>query len=149
MKDLIKITLILIAAFLTNATTSKAQSGPPVCKIHYAYDLSGNRVKREYKCENTWLPSDPAPWTDASIFTTVFPNPTSGVITGVFSSSIGGEAGAAMITVSTMGGVVVFQQEYNYVTSSITLDLSQQIPGDYLLTAAAFGMVESFVITKM
>lgn len=149
MKNTVIITLLLLCAILVRTTESYAQSGPPVCKIHYAYDLSGNRVKREYKCENTWLPSDPAPWMEPGIFTTVFPNPTSGVITGVFSSSIGGEAGPAMITVSTMGGVIVFQQEYNYVTSSITLDLSQQIPGDYLLTAAAFGKVESFVITKM
>lgn len=149
MKNLIKITLILVAAFLTNATTSKAQSGPPVCKIHYGYDVSGNRIKREYKCENTWLPSDPAPWTDHTIFTTVYPNPTTGVITGTFSSTIGGEAGPAYITVSTMGGIVVFQQEYTQIMSSVTIDISQQVPGQYLLTAAAFGTVESYVITKL
>lgn len=149
MKNIFSIAALLFITVLISSKESRAQSGPPVCKIHYSYDVSGNRVKREYKCENTWLPTDPAPWTDPGIFTTVFPNPTSGVLTGVFSSTIGGEAGPAMITVSTMGGVIVFQQEYNYVTSSITLDISQQIPGDYLLTAAAFGKVESFVITKM
>ncbi|MDI9312710.1 MAG: hypothetical protein QM535_21050 [Limnohabitans sp.] len=147
MKYFIKITVIFVAAFLANATESKAQTGPLECKIHYGYDVSGNRIKREYKCESSWLPTDFG--ASHTIFTNVFPNPTTGVITGTFSEPIGGEAGGAFITVTTMGGIVVFQQEYNQVMSSVTIDISQQIPGQYLLTVAAFGKVESYVITKL
>lgn len=149
MNNFIKITLIFAAAFLANMTASKAQSGPPVCKIHYGYDVSGNRIKREYKCENTWLPTDPAPWTDHTIFTSLSPNPTTGVVTGVFSSTIGGEAGAAYLTVTTMGGIVVFEQSYQQVTNAITVDITQQIPGQYVFTVAAFNKIESYVITKL
>lgn len=149
MKYFIKITLIFIAAFLANATESKAQTGPIECKIHYGYDVSGNRIKREYKCENSWLPTDPLPWASNSIFTSVFPNPTTGLLTGTFSTPIGGEAGGAIVTVSTMGGITVFQQEYYEVMSSITIDISEQIPGNYLLTVQAFNKVETYVITKL
>jgi hypothetical protein len=149
MKSFIKITLIFVAVFLANATKSKAQTGPVVCKINYGYDVSGNRIKREYKCENTWLPTDPGSSTGHTIFTSVFPNPTTGVITGTFSTPIGGEAGSALVTVSTMGGIIVLQQEYTEIASSITLDISQQIPGEYLLTVAAFNKIETYVITKL
>lgn len=149
MKSFIKITLIFVAIFLANATKSKAQTGPELCRINYGYDVSGNRIKREYKCENTWLPTDSAPWADHSIFSSVYPNPTTGVITGTFSTPIGGEAGSALVTVSTMGGITVLQQEYTEIASYITLDISQQIPGEYLLTVAAFNKVETYVITKL
>ncbi|MDI9312705.1 MAG: T9SS type A sorting domain-containing protein [Limnohabitans sp.] len=149
MEKLIKISLIIAVAILYNTTKGAAQSGPVVCKITYDYDVSGNRIKREYKCEATWSPADPLPWSDHTIFTTVFPNPTTGVITGTFSSTIGGDAGGAMITVSTMGGITVFQQAYNQITSSVTIDISQQLSGQYLLTVAAFNKVETYVITKL
>ena len=148
MKILLRISFFLIVAFCANSSKSIAQSGPTVCKILYGYDVSGNRIKREYKCEASWSPLDPLPFTH-TIFTSLFPNPTTGVITGTFSEPIGGEAGGAYITVSTMGGIVVFQQEYNQVMSSVTIDISQQIPGQYLLTVAAFGKVESYVFTKL
>lgn len=149
MKNFLKIPLFLVVAFLLNVKKSFAQTGPVVCAIKYSYDVSGNRIKREYKCEATWSPADPLPWSDHTIFTTVFPNPTTGVITGTFSSTIGGDAGGAMITVSTMGGITVFQQAYNQITSSVTIDISQQLSGQYLLTVAAFNKVETYVITKL
>lgn len=150
MKYLIKVTIIFVAAFLANATESKAQTGPEVCKILYGYDVSGNRIKREYKCENTWLPSDPMPWNEtAEIFSTLNPNPTTGVLTGTFTTPIGGEAGSALLTVSTMGGITVLQLEYTEIASSITFDISQQIPGNYLVTVHAFNKVETYVITKL
>jgi hypothetical protein len=141
-----KTKLIFWVVFLANLTESSAQTGPPVCKIHYGYDVSGNRIKREYKCERSWLPTDFG--TSHTIFTKVFPNPTTGVITGTFSEPIGGEAGGAFITVTTMGGIVVFQQAYNQVMSSVSLDITQQIPGQYLLTVSAFNKIETYVITK-
>ena len=149
MKKIFKITLLFLIAFVIKTEDSSAQTGPIVCAIKYDYDIAGNRIKREYKCEATWSPADPLPWSDHTIFTTVFPNPTTGVITGTFSSTIGGDAGGAMITVSTMGGITVFQQDYNQITISVTIDISQQLPGQYLLTVAAFNKVETYVITKL
>lgn len=149
MNNFIKTIILFAVAFICNTSKSIAQSGPVVCAVKYDYDVAGNRIKREYKCEATWLPTDPIGWSEPTIFTTVFPNPTTGVITGTFSTPIGGEAGSALITVSTMAGITVFQQEYNQVTSSVSIDLSQQIPGQYLLTVAAFNKVETYVITKL
>jgi len=146
MKFILKFSISLVVSFCATNTESKAQTGPPVCKIHYGYDVSGNRIKREYKCERSWLPTDFG--TSHTIFTKVFPNPTTGVITGTFSEPIGGEAGGAFITVTTMGGIVVFQQAYNQVMSSVSLDITQQIPGQYLLTVSAFNKIETYVITK-
>ena len=146
MKFILKFSISLVVSFCATNTESKAQTGPPVCKIHYGYDVSGNRIKREYKCERSWLPTDFG--TSHTIFTNVFPNPTTGVITGTFSEPIGGEAGGAFITVTTMGGIVVFQQAYNQVMSSVSLDITQQIPGQYLLTVSAFNKIETYVITK-
>jgi hypothetical protein len=146
LKFILKFSISLVVSFCATNTESKAQTGPPVCKIHYGYDVSGNRIKREYKCERSWLPTDFG--TSHTIFTNVFPNPTTGVITGTFSEPIGGEAGGAFITVTTMGGIVVFQQAYNQVMSSVSLDITQQIPGQYLLTVSAFNKIETYVITK-
>ena len=128
---------------------SSAQSGPVECHIEYSYDISGNRIQRKEKCAATWTQWDPLPWQDGTIFTTVYPNPTTGGITGTFSETIGGEAGSATITVSTIGGIIVFQQEYTQIMSSVSLDISQQIPGQYLLSVAAFNKVETYVITKI
>ena len=146
MKFILRFSFFLIVAFCATNTKTIAQTGPPVCKIHYGYDVAGNRIKREYKCERSWLPTDFG--TSHTIFTNVFPNPTTGVITGTFSEPIGGEAGGAFITVTTMGGIVVFQQAYNQVMSSVSLDITQQIPGQYLLTVSAFNNIETYVITK-
>lgn len=138
-----------IIAIINNVTESKAQSGPEECRILYGYDVAGNRIHREYKCEATWSPGDIIPWQEHTIFVELFPNPTTGVITGTFSSTIGGEAGGASITVSTIGGITVFQQEYTQIMSSVSINISQQIPGQYLLTVAAFNKVETYVITKL
>lgn len=149
MKTILKITISFAAAFLTNASVAFAQSGPVECRIIYGYDVSGNRIHREYKCEATWTPGDEMPWTDHTIFTTLFPNPTTGIITGTFSGTIGGDAGGAFITVSTIGGITVFQQEYNQIMSTVTIDISQQLPGQYMLTVAAFNKIETYVFTKL
>lgn len=149
MSNLINIIIVFTIVFICNTSKSIAQSGPVVCAVKYDYDVAGNRIKREYKCEATWSPTDPIGWSEPTIFTSVYPNPTTGVITGTFSTPIGGEAGSALITVSTMGGITVFQQEYNQVMSLVTIDISQQIPGQYLLTVAAFNKIETYVITKL
>lgn len=149
MKFLLKFTIFLIVVFCFNTTESKAQTGPEVCSIKYQYDISGNRIKREYKCEPSWVIGDIIPWQNHSIFSNLYPNPTTGVLTGVFTTPIGGEAGGAYITVSSMGGILVFEQAYNEIASSITFDLSQQIPGNYLVTVYAFNIVETYTITKL
>lgn len=148
MKSLLKKTLFLIVAACATSNKSKAQTSTAVCRINYYYDASGNRIKRDYSCpsNNPW---DNAPWGENTIFTSIYPNPTTGVVTGVFSATIGGEAGSAYITVSTMGGISIFQQEYTQPTSSVTIDLTQQIPGQYLLSVFAFNKLESYIITKL
>jgi hypothetical protein len=148
MKNLIRISAFILIAFLSSTGKATAQTGPVECKIVYGYDVAGNRIQREYKCEATWMPWDPGPSVHP-ILSGVYPNPTSGVLTGVFSEPIGGEAGSALVSVSTMGGIIVFQQEYTQTITSFTIDISQQIPGQYLLTVAAFNQVESYVITKL
>lgn len=148
MNFLFKFSLFLILAFCSTSTKSKAQSGPEVCSIKYQYDISGNRIKREYKCEPSWTIFDPPP-INTSIFSNLFPNPTTGVITGTFTSPIGGEAGGAYVSVSTMGGIIVFEHLYSEIASSITFDISQQIPGNYLVTVHAFNTMETYTITKL
>lgn len=145
MKNQLKISLFAIVALLGFAIKSNAQT--EVCKIAYDYDAAGNRIKREYRCSTTWPIGTGLE--ERTIFTTVYPNPTTGLITGVFSEPIGGVAGKAVISISTMGGIVVLQQEFNYITTTINFDISQQIPGQYLLTVAAFNKVETYVITKL
>ena len=103
MKFILKFSFFLIVAFCAINTKTSAQTGPPVCKIHYGYDVAGNRIKREYKCERSWLPTDFG--TSHTIFANVFPNPTTGVITGTFSEPIGGEGG---------GGRSIIPVEYGH-----------------------------------
>lgn len=138
-----------LALLLGRSIDSLAQTSTPVCRISYAYDVAGNRIKREYLCESGTNPWGHAPWTDHTIFTSLSPNPTTGVVTGVLSSTIGGEAGAAYLTVTTMGGIVVLEQSCQQVTNAITVDITQQIPGQYIFTVAAFNKIESYVITKL
>ena len=149
MKFLFRFSFFLILAFCSTCTKSIAQTGPEVCSIKYQYDISGNRIKREYKCQPSWTIGDIIPWQDRSIFSNLYPNPTTGVLTGVFTSPIGGEAGPALISVTTMGGIVVFEQTYTQIASSITFDISQQIPGTYLVNVHAFNTEETYVVTKL
>lgn len=149
MKKLIRISLFLLLGVAGLSKESKAQTGPEVCSIKYQYDISGNRIKREYKCQPSWTIGDIIPWQDRSIFSNLYPNPTTGVLTGVFTSPIGGEAGPALISVTTMGGIVVFEQTYTQIASSITFDISQQIPGTYLVNVHAFNTEETYVVTKL
>ena len=144
MKTLLK---LLIAALVSVATVSesKAQSGPVECKIAYSYDAAGQRVKREYACAATWTPNDPLPWQDNSVFTSLFPNPTSGVFTGIFSAPVS----SASFLISAMSGATVWQQTINQQMSSMTFDITAQVPGSYLLTVWAMDKVETYTIIKM
>lgn len=150
MNTQIKTILFLLFAITAINTQSAAQSSVEICRIKYHYDMAGNRIKREYKCEAEPDPSaNVGNETGTPIFTNLFPNPTTGIITGIFSIPIGGDAGGAYVYVSTMGAIVVFEQFYSAIASSISFDISQQIPGNYLVTVHAFNKVETYIITKL
>ncbi|HTN18625.1 MAG TPA: T9SS type A sorting domain-containing protein [Chitinophagaceae bacterium] len=125
------------------AVGAQAQSGSEVCSIVYSYDVSGNRIKREYKCESTRGFDDPDT-IDPTIFTTLYPNPTTGVFTGEFSEPVS----EATFIITAMSGVVVLEHELTQTASSITFDISAQVPGNYLLHVWALGREESYLITK-
>lgn len=127
------------------AVGSQAQSGPEICHIVYSYDAAGNRIKREYKCERTSGPSDPDIWRDPTIFTKIYPNPTTGVFTGEFSEPVS----EATFIITAMSGVVVLQHELTQAANSITFDISAQVPGNYLLHVWALGREESYTMTKI
>jgi hypothetical protein len=145
MKYLIRVSLFFLTILLVNNTHAVAQSGPVECKIKYDYDVAGNRIKREYKCEAKWMPWDPAPIANNDVLISLSPNPTTGSVTGVFSEA----TDYAHVVISTMGGILILDQEYHQTINSFTIDISGQIPGNYLLTVSAFDQVESYVITKI
>ena len=77
---------------------------------------------------------------DATV-TTVYPNPTSGNIT--IQSS--GYQGAAMLTVVSLSGQMMYQQQISDAIS--TLDLSHLANGLYMITIAYEEKVETFNIS--
>ena len=139
-----KTKFLLIAGFMAMAASVQAQSGSEVCSIVYSYDVAGNRIKREYKCETPSGPEGPVIWNDPVIFTSVYPNPTTGIFTGQFSEPVS----EATFIITAMSGVVVLQHELTQTANSITFDISAQVPGNYLLHVWALGREESYIITK-
>ncbi|MBL7712939.1 MAG: T9SS type A sorting domain-containing protein [Chitinophagaceae bacterium] len=133
-----------MACFSGIAVGAQAQSGPEVCHIVYSYDAAGNRIKREYKCETPRGPEDPATWNDRVIFTTLYPNPTTGVFTGEFSEPVS----EATFIITAMNGAVVLEHELTQAANFITFDISAQVPGNYLLHVWALGREESYTISK-
>lgn len=142
MKTLFK--AIVLCCLLYSGKIS-AQSGPVECKILYGYDGAGNRIKREYKCAPTWTIYDPVNQQDYTIFTSLFPNPTSGVITAVFSEPL---SAASFLIYAANGSII---QSYNLTQQStmVTFDLSAQVPGTYFLTVWALNKEETYTIIKM
>lgn len=127
-------------------TGSFAQSGPGECFINYEYDVSGNRIKREYKCQKEWMPWDLEPVTNTTgVLTSLSPNPTTGPVTGVFSEP----TNYAHVVVSTMGGIMILDREYHQTIRSFTIDISDQKPGNYLLKVSVFDRIENHIVTKL
>ncbi len=145
MKNLFQIAILSVLIFGTLFDKTYAQSGPVECKIKYDYDAAGNRIKREYKCEATWMPWDNPP-NNNPILSSVYPNPTSGVVTGVFTEPTAG----AYVVVTNMGGAVIFSHLYGQqMITTFTIDISAQPAGSYLLTISAFNKLESYMIIKL
>ena len=145
MKSVFQI-LFLFALVSGLSFDTSAQSGPIECKIKYDYDAAGNRIKREYKCEQAWMPWDNPPHNDNPILSSVYPNPTTGVVTGVFTEPTAN----AYVTVTNMSGVVVLSQQYGQqMITTFSIDISMQLPGSYLLTISAFNKLESYMIIKL
>ncbi|WP_191967971.1 T9SS type A sorting domain-containing protein [Rhizosphaericola mali] len=113
-------------------TGARAQNLPSnTCGIIYSYDLSGNRIGRQYVCNNssmmdtkqqnltfnTILPSN----------TKLYPNPT----TGQFSISFTKALDNAEITVTDMLGKTII---HTYKSGTyISMDLSNVTSGMYLV----------------
>lgn len=143
MQSLFRISILFCLMLGFSTLKSSAQMS---CSLKYRYDAAGNRIKREYTCpsQSPENPETPVPWGDP-ILSTVYPNPTTGLITGTFTSPVP----AAGISISTMGGILVLQQNYSQTLSSFTVNIAQAVPGNYLLTVSALNRVESYIITKL
>lgn len=143
MNSIFKITSLAIIALSVSSINS---AGQPVCKISYAYDISGNRVERKYGCvtPNDNNPHGTQPWRENEVLLSLFPNPTSGGITGTYSEPTAN----VYVGVSTIGGVKVQEWNFPQLMSFFTIDISAQVPGTYLLTVIASNKMETFTIIK-
>jgi len=125
----------------------RAAAQATICKIKYNYDAGGNRIKRYYGCDQTgpgvidYFPD--------GVLSNLSPNPTTGPLTGTFTSPIGGNAGSATVSVVNVNGTPVLLQTFSQIASTFSIDISQQIPGTYFLTVYAFSKMETYTITKL
>lgn len=135
-----KVFFSLIIFFLLGWGKSFAQAG---CKIKYDYDISGNRVLREFKCD-PFMP-DPDTESPHSILTLVYPNPTVGVINCVFSTP----TAMAAFEITAVDGSLIQSYSLTQQSSTVTFDISAQVPGTYFITVWAFSKVETYTVIKM
>ncbi|GAA4454992.1 T9SS type A sorting domain-containing protein [Rurimicrobium arvi] len=120
-------------------------SAQSTCKILYSYDLGGNRIRREFNCDAPPNPWDNPVRPDHTLLSSLSPNPTSGGLTGVFTDPVP----TATVQITDMGGAVYFTQTFTQTTSVFTMDISPAVPGTYLVTIWALGIVEGYTIIKM
>jgi hypothetical protein len=143
--------LFITSLLQTASSICNAQSiGLPTdyCAIHYTYDNAGNRIKRYYKCvENgPFEPSTPATIPNGGFRTDLFPNPTSGTLTGILTEP---SAEKIVVIVTTMLGGIVLQQEFLPPITSFTINIAQLTPGSYLVSTYMGIFVQSDIIIKM
>ena len=115
------------------------------CAIVYGYDVSGNRISREFKCFTGRGPNDPITQPETSLISTLSPNPTTGVINVTFTEMLD----AAHFVITDVGGIIVLQHTLSQPATAISFDLSAQIPGTYLLSIYTAGLDETYTIIKM
>lgn len=139
-----KFLYVSMLAILMNTAYSTAQSSPVTCKIRYSYDVSGNRIKREYGCEQAPNPGNPVPYTGGSLLRNLSPNPTTGMLTGVFSKPV-----SATVVITNMSGIIILSQHFPEPIPTFTINLAQAVPGNYLVTIAAAAVTESYTVTKL
>lgn len=132
------IALLCIIAF----QTIKAQSIPPnTCGILYTYDNAGNRIKREYFCNNSGrMANEPLitavkdstataaqPETSFQVVDALFPNPT----TGTFYIRFGKALDNAIIHIIDNNGKLIQQSKAS--GTQVTFDLSSMASGVYFV----------------
>jgi hypothetical protein len=137
MKLIIVLTIFL---FVFNPIKSFAQPG---CKIKYEYDISGNRILRQFKCDPV-IP-DPDEESPHTILTLVYPNPTVGVINCVFSVA----TAIATFEITAVDGSLIQSYDLTQQSTMVTFDISAQVPGTYFITVWAFSKVETYTVIKM
>lgn len=134
----VMIAILCIIAF----QTIQAQSIPPnTCGILYTYDNAGNRIKREYYCNNNGRVANeqaivkvqdsaaPAatPETSFQVVDALYPNPT----TGIFYIRFGKSLENAIIHIIDNNGKVIQQMKAS--GTQVTFDLSSMASGVYFV----------------
>jgi hypothetical protein len=137
--------LYLLAAIIIAlcGTSFSAEAQVSTCKIFYNYDAAGNRIKRYYDC-----PPQTNPWDEPVTSTTIrriYPNPTTGVINVEFYNPIN----TATFFITDISGNQILRYDLTQLTSIVTLNITPQVPGTYLLTVLTGDDVESYPITKL
>jgi hypothetical protein len=128
MKNFIKVCFVLIAILFANY--SQAQSVEEVCRIVYKYDGAGNRIGRAYECFTPRDPSLPPVGYIPDEQVVVYPNPTGGIVNGVFNETT---TEMLFVSVYSVGGIRVHYESFQPQISFFTINLSHLIPGSYVL----------------
>ncbi|MBC9928983.1 T9SS type A sorting domain-containing protein [Chitinophaga qingshengii] len=137
--------LLLFIMLLTAAAVAEAQTIPPgSCGVMFYYDGAGNRVKRQYICNNTArMAAAPLPASETTIKTeAMYPNPTTGPVTVIFAEPLKG----ANITLLNISGKTI-----RYLVEESTrlqLDLSDQPDGIYFIHVVKDGKPYTRKIVK-
>ncbi|RBL90264.1 T9SS type A sorting domain-containing protein [Chitinophaga flava] len=136
---------LLFIILLTAAAVAEAQTIPQgSCGVMFYYDGAGNRVKRQYICNNTGRLSAAALPASETVIKTeaMYPNPTPGPVTVIFAEPLKG----AKITLLNISGKVI---RYLVEESArLQLDLSDQPDGIYFIRVIKDGKPYTRKIVK-
>jgi hypothetical protein len=139
MKKNLLIASIILCAFLQQVSAQN-------CYLLYGYDNSGNRIKREYKCQTIVDPTQPDVISNpGGVVSKVYPIPTWGPFTVEFSIPVA----SAYMFLTDMSGMVLLERTISQPTTITTFDISSWVPGNYILTSIANDAMENFTITKL
>lgn len=138
MKQFLLLTMLLAAAF-----SGKAQTIPQgTCGVMFYYDGAGNRIKRQYICNNTLKAAEMAS-SEMSVKTeAMYPNPTSGPVTVVFTTPL---KGAKISLLNISGKEIRYMVE---ASNRLQLDLSDVPDGIYFLRVTKDGRSSTRKIVK-
>lgn len=143
MNTKILITFMIVCAFISNAYT-QVPVNQTDCFIKYHYDAAGNRIKREFVCEQTYYNYKSLPITteisDDNIL--VYPNPTENVLNITLPVPV--TNGKVLLT-DIHGKLLV---EYN-IELSIQIPMHKFIPGIYIVNISDGKNKYTRKITKM
>jgi Secretion system C-terminal sorting domain len=137
----------LVSGLKCTAQTTGPIIGPPViklpineylCAIKYEYDLSGNRIRRSYSCDNSPInqpvtsngrmpSSKKIVSVDAPFSTIIFPNPSE----GIFAIKTSVDLETAVVNVLSQNGVVV--ATFIYSGTQMQFDIRHLASGNYII----------------